>query len=451
MKIALLFLVRKELNHPRIWQKLLENAQGLFNIYIHAKEPMEDPFFKDFQLAQTVPTTYLIHNRAWHVLLQEALKDKDNVKFIYLSESCMPLYPLKDLYHYLTTHPESFMRYSKPWWPNDSEREVTEIPPEHRYGNAEWIILNRYHANLIGADQDMIDLFEKHKCDHESYPSSFLSLKGCLEEVVYRATTYASYIKPSGPYPYHFTDDSVLEANYIINAKRGGCLFARKFTQEFPSEAFETIVHQRLMLSPASILSSTELPPQVDQKILCLQAQEELSQANSCILLSKILSDSFFKEGYEIGVGLGLHMQRLCETNFSTKIYGVDDFKRKIYQGISFNAEEEEWLFVYVRNQIEYLNLNAEIIRDSSLDVAKKVVDHSIDFVYFNQEHISGSMEENLTAWFPKLHEGGIIAGYQAEATYPHLMDSIKQFFSEKNLPVSQNILEPKFWWVHLP
>jgi hypothetical protein len=443
MKIALLFLTRKELNHPRVWQKMLEEANGLFSLYIHSKEPMEDVYFEKYRISTTVPTSYLIHNRAWQVLLQEALKEESNVKFIYLSESCMPLYPLKVLYHYLINQPESYMRYGTPRWPREDEREVNEIPIEHRYTNAEWIILNRQKASLITEDQTIIELCAKHIHDQESYPSSFFSLKGCLQEVFYRQTTYASFIKPTGPYPYHFQDYTPVEANYINNAKRGGCLFARKFTPEFPSEMLFSIANQRLM--PAISKKMTE---QLEQKITFLQAKEELSQANNCVLLPKLLLQEFFEIGYEIGVGLGLHMQRLCEASFLKKICGVDEYKRQVYNGISFNSEEEEEIYEYAQCQIQNLNVDATILRDSSLEIAKTIPDQTIDFIYFNEEHMSHSIEDQLVAWFPKLREGGIIAGYQVLTFYPDLTPSIHQFFSDKKLEVFQNILESRFWWV---
>ncbi len=451
-KIALLFLTRQELNHPHIWQKMLENTADQFSIYIHSKMPVKNSFFKKYRIPTIVHTSYLKHGYAWQALIREALKDENNVKFIYLSESCMPLYSLTDMYHYLSHDPHTYMRYSIPWWPRDGEREVVEIPLEHRWGNAEWIILNRQHASLIAEDHEVLELTSRHLySNHESYPSSLFSLRGCLDEIVYRQTTYANFRASLSPSPYHFLTYNSMEANYIQNAKRGGCLFARKFTPEFPSEMLNLIANERLMPAPSTILSDPPFLTELEQKISLLQAQEEISQANACALLPMVINEGFFEISYEIGVGLGLHMERLLQKTCLRKIYGIDDYRRKIYQGIAFNAEEEERLYEYVQKRIKFLGLEAELIRASPLEFAQTISDQTIDVVFFNPEHHSIPIQDILQAWFPKLRNGGIIAGYQDSAFYPHLQPEIHQFFSELKLEINQEFIEPKFWWIKVP
>jgi hypothetical protein len=451
MKIALLFLTRKELNHPHFWQNLLINVQEQFNVYIHSKEPLSDPFFHKYRIPEIVPTSYLIHGSAWQVLIREALKDERNVKFIYLSESCIPLYPLSDIYHHLIHDHHTYIRYSKPWWAPDSDREVIEIPIEHRWGNAEWIILNRRHASLIAEDREILELISKHTySDHEAYPSSLFSLKQCLDEIVYRQTTYANFSLSSGSHPYQFQTYSPEDASYIWKAKRGGCLFARKFAQEFPAAVLENIPIERLMLPPSSILSNPFPTEKFQQKIVHLQALEEMSQANTCALLPMLLNESLFEIGYEIGTGLGLHMERLLQGAHVGKLFGIDEYGRKIYQGISFDPEEEDQLYEYVQKRMEYLGLGAEMIRNSSLKIAESIPDQSVDFVFFNTQHDNTPIRDNLEAWFPKIRASGIISGYQDSTFYPHVQTEIQQFFFDKKLKINQEFIEPKFWWVEL-
>lgn len=452
-KIALLFLTRKELNHPRLWEKLLEGNHEKFNLYIHPKEPLEDPFFKKFQVANPVPTEYFYHGRAWQIMLQEALKDASNEKFVYLSESCSPLYKLEDLYHHLISNSNSYIRYTKPWWPRNSEREIVEIPVEHRWGNHEWVILNRAHAQVIAEDHEILELAARHiSSDHEGYPSSLFSLKGCLDEVVYRQTTYAYFnTGPGTPLPFGFYDDEELEAHYLLNAKRGASLFARKFPPEFSSAKLISFALDRLMPLPSAIVSeAASLTPELEMKIIRLQAQEEMSLANSCALIPMLLLEGQCEVCYEIGAGLGLHMERILENVPVKRYYGVDDYRRTIYQGISFSTEEEDRLYAYVGERFSALKLEAELIRADSLELSRQVPDRTVDFIYFNTQHNTIPIEENLPAWFPKLREGGIIAGYQDDTFYPRLSKKVKDFFADKKLEVQQEYAEPKLWWVQL-
>lgn len=69
-KIALLFLTRSDLNHPDLWKTLLDEAPDRYTLYIHSKESMTHPFFKDFRISTIVPTTWLNHVKAWQLLIK---------------------------------------------------------------------------------------------------------------------------------------------------------------------------------------------------------------------------------------------------------------------------------------------------------------------------------------------------------------------------------------------
>ena len=46
----------------------------------------------------------------------------------------------------------------------------------------------------------------------------------------------------------------------------------------------------------------------------------------------------------------------------------------------------------------------------TSVDASKIIEDNSIDFIYIDANHID--VATDLKCWFPKLKEGGIIAGH---------------------------------------
>lgn len=445
-KIALLFLTRQDLNHADFWQKKLEGNEELFNIYIHSKEPMKHPFFRPFTIPEYVPTLPLYHVKAWQALIREAIKSTENTSFIYLSESCIPLYPLEQIYHYLMYDSNrTYIRYSRPWWPQEAPREVSEFLPNFRWGNAEWVILNRKHAELIANDQEIINSISTHPYDSESYPATLFGIKGCLEEMVYRKTSYASWAAPTGPYPYAFKFNNYIEETYIQNAKKGACLFARKFTSEFPSEALFSLVEERLLPPPSTIL---RLPRMIEEKIIFLQSQEEMSEANASCILPLLLEDESIQTAYEIGAGLGLHMERLLEAFPISQYYAIESFRRKNYKGIPFSSEEEEYLFNYTKNRIE--SLGQTLLRSNPLELAKTLPDQSIDLLFINSEHDSTPLQDILEAWFPKIRKGGYIFGYQNDIWYPEFSLSAILFFGEKNLILESDIIEPKLYWVHV-
>ena len=199
---------------------------------------MSEPYFKDHRIDNIVPTTWSIHVRAWQVLIQEALKDPENEKFVFVSESCVPLYTLNHIYDVLMQYPYTYMAYSKPWWLSSNPREIYELNPEHRYGSSEWMILNRKHAEIVAKDKGVIRIVSRHYNDQESYFPILLSIHNCLGEVFNHSFTYANwqYASNNGGSPYVFKEYDESSEELIEDAYNIGCLFLRKVATTFPEE-----------------------------------------------------------------------------------------------------------------------------------------------------------------------------------------------------------------------
>lgn len=447
-KVALLFLTRQDLNHPQFWQRILTQHQDLFNLYIHSKFSLHHSFFQSYRLpeSQIVETTYLNHIKAWQALIREALKDASNTRFIFLSESCTPLYPLNYLYQHLMQTPDSYMRYSAPWWDRSNEREVTELPMEHRWANAEWVILNRKHAELIAEDQTVIDIVSRHPHDQESYIASLLSLKGCLNEVVYQQTTYASFMRGTDTHPYEFTEYSDLNLSYIDNAKQGCCLFARKLMPEFPEDKLKEIMEERLLNFPTAQALQKLTPFSLDQvsasleKLKAKTILDEMSLANSCAIFPFLIRAMNLEIGYEIGVSSGLHLQRaLAQT--TAQIYGVDPYEPTD----TISQIDQNLLYLLAQEWISPFKERSQLKRISSKQAALQVQDQSIDFVFIHGLYMP-EVQKELELWYPKVRPGGLIAGYYRTDSVD-VFSQVTNFFNPLGLNINFEKLEKGFWW----
>ena len=138
-KVALMFLTRSSIIHQELWILWLRSAvdltdapqaqfrhchkthlcqqaahnrpfgQTLFSVYVHSgkqdgsAETVHDNKFNSFMLASNVETQWgepslMVAERA---LIQNALLDAFNQRFVLLSESCIPLYPPQLIYQQL--------------------------------------------------------------------------------------------------------------------------------------------------------------------------------------------------------------------------------------------------------------------------------------------------------------------------------------------------------------
>lgn len=244
-KVALLFLTRNGLHYPLFWKTVCLQHSDKFNLYIYSDGGLADAFFESARIKQLIPTKWDYHIKTWQLLVKEAFQNPDNYKFVYLSESCVPIIPLEKIYEVLTQNDLSYMAFAGPWWPGDNSREVVELPIEHRWGNQEWVILNRKHAEMVANDEEVIETVSKYWIDSESYPSTLFSVKGCLHEFYCRATTYVNWSFPEGggAHPYHFRSDSPFNREMLFKAQEKGYFFARKFVPPYPEEMIWRVIY----------------------------------------------------------------------------------------------------------------------------------------------------------------------------------------------------------------
>jgi hypothetical protein len=166
-KIAFLFLVRDDVNFPDIWENYFRGNEDKFTIYCHPKNPENviTPWLRSNIISHLVPTEWGKITDAYFSLINEALKNPENKKFITVSESCLPLKTFDELYSFLSSYDirTSFIRF---WNIKRYDIEVrlknqtffrningNEIPFIKHYAR---FCLSRYHSlKLLNYTEDM--------------------------------------------------------------------------------------------------------------------------------------------------------------------------------------------------------------------------------------------------------------------------------------------------------
>lgn len=235
-KVALLFLMVGEHSQATLWGQLMKKEAG-FNAYVHNKEWLSHPYFLLHMLPKRVNTTWIEHMNAWRYLLSTALMDKDNERFVFLSDGCVPLRPMAEIYNILMKEKRSRMSYSRPFWPKEDHREVLQVPEEHRYVNSEWIAVNRQHAQLMIEDQLILEHVKGHSHSAEAYPSILFSYYNHLKgEVLNKPITYVDFLRGRDSHPYVFEEATSENRAVLQKARQDGYLFVRKIGPQFPAK-----------------------------------------------------------------------------------------------------------------------------------------------------------------------------------------------------------------------
>jgi hypothetical protein len=244
-KVALLFLLVDDHWHKDLWQELLTPLLDRFNIYVHPKKTLKSIFFRQYIIADNVPTSWQSNIRAMRVLLKAAYQNRDNYKFVYLSDSCVPLYPLTHIYDKLVVDDSSYMSHRPPWW-RHQQRIPSSIPSQHHWGASQWTILNRGHANIILQDNTYFDVIAGRFADNESYPATLFKSLGLLHQF-HRGLTYVDWSRrPNGPgHPFTYRNINQLSILEWRKARQRGCYFIRKVAASVPRDHVKRLIYMK--------------------------------------------------------------------------------------------------------------------------------------------------------------------------------------------------------------
>lgn len=130
-KVAFLFLTISDHHQPDIWTQYLVKSDK-FSVYAHPKiNKIKTPWLKAAVIQKRVKTGWGHITEAYYRLIEEALKDKQNMKFMFLSESCIPLKPFDDFYQKVIT--------------DDIQKSHVKLMPISGYDRAERIETQKGH------------------------------------------------------------------------------------------------------------------------------------------------------------------------------------------------------------------------------------------------------------------------------------------------------------------
>ena len=154
-KIAFLFLIKDKINKEELWHNFFNNVdRNKYSIYIHYKDDIKLKYFDEYKLKKTIPTEWgdISLVQAQKLLLKEAFKDETNYKFIFISDSCMPIKNFNYVYNFLTQNNNSYFNFETVY------KKYNKI----LYKTSQWCILNINHTNIIINDNTEIDFYIKN-------------------------------------------------------------------------------------------------------------------------------------------------------------------------------------------------------------------------------------------------------------------------------------------------
>lgn len=179
-KIAFLFIARNRLPLDMVWDAFFKGEkEKKFSVFVHSrpgfllnKATTRSAYFLDRQLNDSIQVDWGEASmiQAEHILLKHALMDPSNERFVFLSDSCLPLYNFSYTYDYIMSTSTSFVDSFADTKEGRYNPKMHPVIPVHNWRKgSQWVVLTRKHALVVLKDEDIFPMFRQH-CKRRSLP-----------------------------------------------------------------------------------------------------------------------------------------------------------------------------------------------------------------------------------------------------------------------------------------
>jgi hypothetical protein len=249
LKVALLFIIIDDLPLENIWHEWMRgpNRQNV-EIFIHAKYPerVRSRWVQDRLIRSNLRPAWgsIELSKAMYYLLEDALQFRSFTAdyFIFLSESCAPLYNIDEFFHRLSGETKSWIDYTDKATNGYAQASqfapLKEVVPDTCvYKSDQWVMLNRTNAiQLVEFEKNTTipiwNLLSNVKASDEMWiPTILCIMNNGLENVVERRKiTYVDWGQETRS-PITFEE---ITSELIQTGRETGSLFMRKFKSNNP-------------------------------------------------------------------------------------------------------------------------------------------------------------------------------------------------------------------------
>jgi predicted O-methyltransferase YrrM/glycosyltransferase involved in cell wall biosynthesis len=177
------------------------------------------------------------------------------------------------------------------------------------------------------------------------------------------------------------------------------------------------------------------------------------------------LATKTFPEGstfVEIGSWMGRSTcclgQLIKDSKKDIKVYAVDTFEGSEEHGelLKEIREHSTSLLEIFKGHTSLCGVDHLItpIKGASLDVVNQFEDQSIDFIFIDASHDYANVLADISAWYPKLKPGGLIAGDDYAPCWGGVIQAVNEYFTGKTVFFLNGALQypysQKVWhWCH--
>lgn len=178
--------------------------------------------------------------------------------------------------------------------------------------------------------------------------------------------------------------------------------------------------------------------------------------------LGRLFNDmNFTGLGVEVGTHRGEFANILLQLWKGTRLYCIDPWQNLpeyTYQAQFLwgggNRHED---YVMAKTKLKVYEDRCQLIKLVSAEAVKTFDDGLLDFVYLDGNHEPPYVEEDIRLWWPKIRDGGVLAGHdiicpgETDGSWgKHIQPVVLEFASSLNLDIQLIVEECGHPWSYL-
>lgn len=132
--------------------------------------------------------------------------------------------------------------------------------------------------------------------------------------------------------------------------------------------------------------------------------------------------------GAEIGVFEASTSTHLLRSFPQLRLFCVDPFVDYSEHEIDRTTEKMSACESITRQKLAAFADRVVLLKDFSVSAAPSVQDDSLDFVFIDAIHTYEAVLEDLTAWYPKVRSGGLVAGH--DFSWQGVKEAVEEFIA---------------------
>lgn len=151
--------------------------------------------------------------------------------------------------------------------------------------------------------------------------------------------------------------------------------------------------------------------------------------------LIDLFKEKGFKVGVEIGTDRGYYARDICKRFPEVKLFTIDPYI-PFTEGDEVKDQQEMNKRYQEAQEVLKPYSNCELIKSTSMIIAKSFKPQSIDFVFIDGDHRYEAVYEDIVEWSKIVKKGGIVAGHdyvKNDKNKYGVIEAVDRFVKENN------------------